>query len=438
MALQFQKHAPEYLARTIYRRSRDDVEFIAETARSLELDPTVENYLLVPVHVTERCAARYIAAICPALLTTRVNVLFFINGSEDELTQSEFLDRSQQISRELAEVTRDIQTHIAIYQRRYSERPSMGRIRGTMCEIVIAWSLGTSQLNPMVIFNDIDTLQVSPSYFHSIFRRLTAPGTKLVVGPVLYGYHGRILIGVQDQTLHMPELYLFNCINQSILKCARSGAINYERRVWPEGASLAFPLSSYCAVGGFDWSRETGEDDDFGRACHRYNPTVYAKGIANADSVYCPDDCLTVEYAPESWLVTDPRRLVHAINSGLTGIEAWADGSFVTRRGSELALEDLALEYCQNESLLQLKQIRMADERNDPTVRETVLQKIRGLASRITEFDCRIRTVDQETAVLVEAGVARRGVSVSPGDTIHASSWRHLPIIQDLVRLGLK
>ena len=432
----FKKHGPEYLARTLYRRPREEGVFMVDAANKIKFDKHIENYLLVPVHVSETCVGDYLRLIKTSLSSVRLNILFFINGNIRHMGEREFTELADTITQEINEESKSLNASAHVLKKYYRKKQTIGQIRGTMCDIIVLSALASRQEHPKIVFNDVDALALSENYFEILFEKLTPRNIKMVVGPIYYGYGGTRLYGLAEPC-HLPELFLYNHLNQSILRCTRNGTINYEKRMLADGPSMAFPASIYCAAGGFDWAMTQAEDYNLNYAIHRYSPNVFVEGISDRLELRLPDNHLYFHYSPESWMVTDPRRPLATIAKGLTGIEAWSNHDWEQTLGSELSYAGLVASYRDSPSVIQIEDLKAAVDYDDPTSQNKIVNRVLEIALQTITVEGRIRDEREAHAFLRDAGILAKSVDcpLEMQPLRNIVTWRNCKLIHQLCRL---
>ncbi|MGH8424281.1 MAG: hypothetical protein ACRER3_18310, partial [Pseudomonas fluorescens] len=347
--LRFRREAAFFFARHLHRLDLSDLDFVLALAK--EIPPSVNGcYIIVPMHVSESTLDRYLQLLVPQLLVSSATVVVFANATMNQVSVDDF---GQQIKRARECVSESSAVPRTVLAARLFDSPvTMGRLRGLLADAVLVNAYLNRVSHPIIISNDIDALAVADNYIETFARRFNSDRTlKLAAGMVDYGYRGAVSAEVLNGT-PVPELYVFNELNKAINRCARNGLINYERRVWIEGANAAFSGAAYCASGGFDFEMKSGEDDSLGRALNRLNPNAFiAETLAEA-TLYVPDPILRCSLEADCWVLTDPRRILMAIASGLPGIEAWADRPFMETVGATMSAADLALQCANHPALI--------------------------------------------------------------------------------------
>jgi hypothetical protein len=306
----------------------------------------------------------------------------------------------------------------------------MGRVRKILTDTIIAYCLRENIGDPIIVCNDIDQLSASPTYLSDVvnsFKHKINP--VFMAAPIGYGYIAGRAIGLPEN-IHIPELYLFNKVQDAINYCTRAGLIGSASATWPEGANLAFSGMAYCCAGGFDPRQPNGEDDVMGMSLY----ALLEKGNPGEEM---PVKWGKPIYADKAWVATDPRRILSAIYAGRTGIEAWAWQDFTENPGSALNTAALA-HKCENASwLLKKKHLESLSLTTKDDVWELVTSRIGWLFFRSVIFDSRARDFDQLKKVAEVFGIKITGGVLDRANTQFDAivDWDQSPILNELIKI---
>ena len=404
----FEDEAKRFLARTLHRCSFADRQFVLQSADCLTRSQKgVQYWILVPCYFEETFSSAYLLGIGQALRKhAHLGAVFFINGYGNDQTKKRF--QAETILRE-KELTEQIfrSDRLFIISRFFRDKPAIGRVRGLLGMSAVISCIRMETQFPFFIFHDADTVEIGPDYFETLLK-LPKDITKYASGPVRY------LLSTPDrQQLRdsaVPELYLFDVANSSILELCRTGQINFERRVWPDGANLVVSGAAYCAVDGFDFSRVAGEDDAIGRALHRYSPNLMGTAMASADIIFESDPVLKSFFVESAWVKTDPRRVLEAIVRGHVGVEAWTVVPFVKYPGTSLDLVDTVKRYLASGRLIQETDLPSLAEPVGVGHRDRIVGRIVDVILESGRKDFRIRNSEQMGRYAEKTGLCSKGI----------------------------
>lgn len=389
----------EYLARSLFRRPESDLEFIFASAKEIERILVGETLVLIPCHVGDVSAAVHTSEL---ICVQGAPVCIFVNCLVDEQGEDEFEEVIEKCRELSAYVEKSTGVPIVVIGRRHGKTRLMGAVRGIVSDAAIVAMLNRG-MTSNIAFVDADTLDVSPEYIRSLTDAFAHSRPMMVTGPVHYGVKpcGE---PCNRRGTSIPELTLADRVNQAILRCARDGEINFERRVWPEGASFAFDATSYCRVNGFDWDLSCGEDDAFGRVMHRFNPQAFARPVRGFEAVY-ETRFSNIAFIPEAWLVTDPRRHLNAIALGGGGTEAWDLTPFDEASGHNLSGAELERHYDAHKDRITWAKL-LAWEAQSISIDSWGADRVVKLVKRMLQADRRIRNAAQCANVWKRLGFA--------------------------------
>lgn len=409
-----------YLARSLYRRDWEDVEAVFEFAKLMHEEMLGKDIICVPCHISDVEALLKSASLYK---DTDVSILVLLNCGPEEITKAKFQKLAEKLHTTLRRITSQRGAKSLVLGCRDNKNRTMGRIRGLMVDACILLALHNGYENGVVCFNDSDTLSISSDYFEELKNEFATCKPQMVVGPTYYGYDHQGL-PAHSYLYSIPELYLFDRINRAILKMARIGKINFEKRIWLEGANFSFTLSGYCLVDGFDWQRNSGEDDEIGRAFHRYQPEAFEDHAFDPHTIFRQENDSTIAYLESAWLSTDPRRVLNAILSTGNGYDAWTNGGFQRNLGSSFSTEELVKRYHRSDGNIQQRDVAEMIQTMDEDGLHRTADRIVQVCGISLKSDRRIRNSKQERAVLSELELLPHDK-----DTLSVGSREHIEFV---------
>ena len=90
-----------------------------------------------------------------------------------------------------------------------------------MYDLIILDAVRQGSVHPLIVCFDCDQVAMSNHYFDVIDSCSSQFGPMmLLAGPVHYGYRGFDPVGL-PLPKHVPDLFLFNMLNQAINRCLR-------------------------------------------------------------------------------------------------------------------------------------------------------------------------------------------------------------------------
>ena len=399
----FKTVAKEYFERYSGSALASDEELIAGLVEKLHFDNGSCNFITVPVYAGDLLLKNYLNGIRPALEKQHFNICVFVNATRDRFSEQDFTNACAYNNTIINQFNEECGFAAASLLTGYLPGPvSMGRVRKIMIDSLIRYCVENNIDEPLILCNDVDQIACSPDYLAAIanaFNQNIKP--VFAAAPIGYGYWGTNVLGL-PAGVHIPELYLFNRVQDAINFCTREGSIGGGPEIWPEGANFAFTGSAYCRAGGFDARRTNGEDDAMGFTLK----LLWENASANRLNLKWEAPV----YETSASIVTDPRRVLAAIYAGRTGIEAWSWQSFTENPGSNLDTNELAFACIKKKGLLQSENISLLLEKGNHKNREFVTDRIGWLFCRSVVFDRRARNFEQFIAV---ANVF--GLSISSG-----------------------
>ena len=433
--LNFAQEAQEFLSRVLYRHSFHDRQFIFRTADLIaERGSGIAFWLIIPCYVGETLSLHYLHRVREALKKhPSMGAVFFINGYRENEATTNWREKSAVLARQLNQHFENYNS-VLVLTKCYSEKATIGRIRGLLCAAVVVACLKVNTSCPYLICNDADTINVSDTYFDVLILEAKQE-IKYVCGPVRYCLSE--VDGGEFSDSHAPELFLFESVNQAIVTLCREGELNYEKRIWPDGANMMMSAAAYCAVGGFDYNRTAGEDDSIGRALHRYAPNVMKNPNFQENVIYLADPVLQSRFEPTAWIVTDPRRVLESIVRGHLGIEAWSVVPFSENIGAEIDLEDCLRRYREHPQLVQEKDLALLSKPAGNPHRDRAVRRIITVVEESGKKDFRIRNRGQMTRFINRVGLCEGSLYAnSDKDVLLANiSLENSPLLNEMRRM---
>ena len=401
--LDFQREAREFLSRALHTHSAEDRKFIFQAADLISARTSgISFWILVPCYVRETFSTLYLYHIREALREHQnMGVIFFINGHRENHTMDNWERQNAILTRQLQEYFEG-SNRAVVLSKYYSKRAAIGRIRGLLCAAVVVSCLKTGISSPYVICNDADTMNVSCDYFEALVNA-ASQNIKFVCGPVHYYLNADEKGRFRDSLA--PELFLFDVVSDAILSLCREGQLNYEKRIWPDGANVMISAAAYCAVGGFDFLRTAAEDDAIGRALHRYTPNAMGGTNLRENTIFLPDPVLRTRFLPSAWIVTNPRRVLESIVRGYLGIEAWSVVPFAKQVGAGMDLEDILSRYATRQVLVQEADLWCLSDPRGNSRRDRAVRRIVAVIVESGKKDFRIRNSEQMARFVKRTGL---------------------------------
>ena len=432
--MHFRTCCENYMATHFYKLSTEDLEFIVNSAKVIAA-PKGATYIVVPMHCLEENLEYFLKLMIPQAKKNNATIVVLFNGDAKKIHYSKFT-KLRSDAEGVLQSARFLYSYDNVYMlsQLLSGSVGMGRIRGLLCDAAMLNAYMHNVQHPIFISVDIDLVEVSDEFVASYTKIFESDSNiKMSAGEVNYGYFGDEAVCLPDG-VHIPELYIFNELNKAILRCARNGCINYEYRIWLEGANMAFSAAAYCACGGFDFEKKSGEDDCIARALHRYNPNVFSRVEITEDIIFKLDPVFTSKFNDDGWCVTSPRRILQAISAHQPGIEAWADRPFMENLGAGLSSDDLALQCSNDPGLITISDLRKARDPDNLLFRRDILEKLSKHLYRSIEYDRKARNAKQITRVLTEVGV--QFISCDGDSQFSQIDWENSTLINTLLRMA--
>lgn len=434
--LVFSEQCRHYFARHLHLLSVQDLAFIFDTAARIR-GGSHNYFVAVPAHCRERSLARFLDLVLPQISKVGATLIIFWNARNDSVSSPEFCETVREAEEAIAAARAKFGYANVILAKRLfdGDQVGMGPIRGLLCDIVLIAALDSNAARPFVTFLDIDTLQIGPEFFEAILTKFSLNHfTSMLSGPIHHGYIGsdpHSSLGGQD----VPELFIYNEIEAAVKLCGLAGQINFEKRLWWSGAHMSFSLATYCACGGFDFRRTSGEDDALGRALHRFNPGAYHPGVVSEDDVFTPDEEFGHAYESDSWLVSDPRRVLSTIAGGGYGVDTWAHRPFMRTIGSQFSSSELARICDQNASLLTSQRLRSALVDGSESDVRFLYKRLLDILYHSFVYDERMRTSSHLMAAYSKVGI-RFAKSAPDLLNVEDVDWSRSSIIEQLARIA--
>ena len=426
----FQNIAENYLAESAKDPFGEDAYIIETIANQIYFEIKGPYFIAVPVHVHDRLLESFLNSITPSLELQHFNICIFLNSTHGQCSQTDFesarLFNSELVQKWNSQTGFKAATVLSCY---LPPPSSMGRVRKILTDAIITHCLIEGIADPIVVCNDVDQILTSPTYLADIidgFKNNTNPA--FIAAPIGYGYIGATPIGLPEN-IHIPELYLFNRIQNSINYCTRAALVGSEYAIWPEGANLAFSGTAYCCAGGFDPCRASGEDDAMGMSLHsltkdgdlRIGVPKWGKPV----------------FVDSAWIATDPRRVLSAIYAGRTGMEAWSWQDFNQTLGSTLNTFSLAHECCRSSGLLQKMHFESLSLIIKNETWEFVTSRIAWVFFRSVILDRRARNYVQLQNVASVFGITITDGILDYEKTLFEAiiDWDQSPILNELIKI---
>ena len=424
----FNTAATEYFERYSHSALASDEKLVARLVKKLHFENDTCNFITVPVYAGDLLLKNYLNGIRSALQRQHFNICVFVNATWDRFPEQDFKNACAYNNTIINQFNEDCGFAGASLLTGYLPGPvSMGRVRKIMVDSLIRYCIEKNIDDPLILCNDVDQIACSPDYLSAIADVFNQPIKPVcAAAPIGYGYKGKNALGL-PAGVHIPELHLFNRVQDAINLCTREGSIGAEPEIWPEGANFAFTGSAYCCAGGFDARRTNGEDDTMGFALK----LLWENAGANQLNLKWQAPV----YENSAWIVTDPRRVLAAIYAGRTGIEAWSWQSFTENPGSKLNTHELALACSKKKGLLQSENIRMLLDKENNKNWEFVTDRIGWLFCRSVVFDRRARNFEQFKAVANVFGLSISGgkLNYDPLEFEAAINWDESTLLSDLL-----
>jgi hypothetical protein len=431
----FRLAAERYFAQELKKSHAQDRLLSLSLADQIEYTEPSQGIIAVPVHVAERTLGRYLETLIPAFRSEPFNICVLVNATQDQCSEAEFSE-SCEYNREVARTwnLRMRREYINVLGVHLSGPTLMGRVRRILTDSVVAYSLSKGIADPVILCNDVDQADTSKTYLSDILSSFRAKERPVfVAAPVGYGYIGDLSLGLPSR-VDLPELYLFNKIQDAINHCTRKGLIGNGPRIWPEGANMAFSAAAYCDAGGFDPDRPSGEDDEMGRSLH---------SLASSEPLRpeCrPRDTIgwrAEKFVESAWIVTDPRRILCAILAGRTGMEAWAWQRFGEHLGAKMDTPTMAQKCADAPHLLGKQHLEKLVPHRRDDVWEFVTDRVGWNFFRSIIFDFRTRNFSQLIKVAETFGLeVTDGMLDGESGDFHATiDWDRSRILEDLIRV---
>jgi hypothetical protein len=208
---------------------------------------------------------------------------------------------------------------IRIMKKEFSQRPVWGSIIKPFYDVALMRSAqrsGATNNDPLIITNDIDSVEMSPTYL----RDLIEISEKNIVdssagnGKKIDGWVGKI-----DMPNHGYEKYPGFLAAERLYQYldAQSRKLP-DRMVITQGRNTAIRASSLAAIGGINPDTDAGADTEIGRmiAQARHNPK-------------------TIEFLNRAWLHSDPRRELDMWKKGIPLAYAWNEWAAMNVYGKD-------------------------------------------------------------------------------------------------------
>ncbi len=427
---QFQNIAENYLANGKKNPFDQDDDIIESLAEKISFEIKSRYFIAVPVHAHDRMLESFLNSITPELRREHFNLSIFLNSTLDQCSASDFENAWLYNDRIVQKWRTETGFQAALISCHLPGPASMGRVRKILTDAIITHCLAERIADPIIVCNDVDQLLASPTYLADITRSFNSPDYPVfIAAPVCYGYIGASPFGLPEN-IHIPELYLFNRIQNSINHCTRTGLVGLEGAIWPEGANLAFSGTAYCCAGGFDPLRASGEDDDMGIA-------LYSLVRGCNSQPWLPIKWGKPLFVDSAWIATDPRRVLSAIQAGRTGIEAWSWQDFNDTLGSTLNTTSLAGQCGNSAELLQESSFKSLSSAVKNDAWEFATSRIAWVFFRSVILDRRARNFAQLKNVASDFGMTLTGGILDYENARFEAviDWDQSPVLDELIMI---
>ncbi len=171
--------------------------------------------------------------------------------------------------------------------------------------------------DPLIITNDIDVVDMSPTYLRDILQKMDLNEIASSRNPSIKKLDG--LVGKVDMPNHgyekVPGFLFAERLYQFLDSQVRKRP---DRRVLTQGRSTIIRGSTYAAMGGVNPNTDAGADVELGR--------IIATGRGDNN---------TVDYLNSSWLHTDPRRELDMWLKGIPLAYAWNEWAAMNVYGND-------------------------------------------------------------------------------------------------------
>lgn len=337
------QEARRYFDATSQLRSSEDSELIKSLSKEIKIADDVELVSIIPCHAEEKINFRYLARHIKILTRDKGLAIVFLNSSAPQNSGLPIESVADYVRRRLLqEISED---KVLVIYTSFSQEKPIGAIRGIITDALLLAVQKRESLDPIVVSNDVDVEFTPENYASKVLQCFSNELLDVLTGPLYYGYSvNGICAG--EPILGIPELLLANRLLAARAKIRLAGALDGGRFFATEGPHTAFRLSSYCAVGGYDYSMSLSEDDELGMALFRLR--------TNGENAF---PCVkNAQYDSSFWLVTNARRQLRAIISGYSVTDTWVHYPIDQFVGHNMDLAALSETYNDSIGLLQIDQ----------------------------------------------------------------------------------
>ncbi len=229
-----------------------------------------------------------------------------------------FLNRPQNSTPDATkrEVERFLREHpevnVRVFEKVFPSRQKMGVISKYVADISLLRSI--NRANPrnndvIIATNDADADLISNRYIHTIISEYDNPEKRHVDAAL-----GKIEWSPEAYIRH-PGFHVANRFYQ-YLESGKRHAEGRQRNVGSSGANFTLKSSIYAAIGGYNRLSDLGQDVDLSRMI------LYSRKPKREE--YTKDN-YPLDYMNGAWLITNPRRGLHAYTEGRPVVHQWDD-----------------------------------------------------------------------------------------------------------------
>jgi hypothetical protein len=353
----FEKEASLYLRRWTKFREPSEVRLARRFSNQIRLGKNIRTVTVMPAHVTEPDVVESVLAYKnqDEALRTHHIVVFF--NADKRMNRETYATLLRQQTRALTRATKDSRIQISVINHHFV-RATMGCIRGLATDATVISALRSKLRDPIVISNDSDQSFISKTYLSSYLKAFDRrPVLDAAEGSLFQGNYYRKNDGNLTQKIAIPELFLRSHYITAMKDYGQGWNISPATvHLW--GNNSCFRLSTYCAIGGYSYELIRGEDSDIARRIEALRLPRH--------SVLATFTGQFVDHVKEAYLVTNPRRTLHAILSG-QGVWAFA---YDDTLGSAMDLSMLLRRYRNRSDLLQEQDLKLARRGNRGAIRK--------------------------------------------------------------------
>ncbi|MFK7892452.1 MAG: hypothetical protein AB8B63_16660 [Granulosicoccus sp.] len=374
----FKNEALRYFQITRPIRKEDEIEITEKLAKNISFNDNVDIISIIPCHVDEVINYRSLGRHIEIFSKSGGHVVIYVNDSREHKSRTSIEAKMATMRSSLDKVS-----PVGCFQivgSMYSAKKTIGAIRGLVNDAVIKAAMDANLDDPIAVSNDIDIDHTQDNYVHRIRENFQNDCLDVLTGPLYYGYTTEGAEFGQRQML-APELVLANRLLDARKSIRLKGALDGGRFFATEGPHTVYRLSSYCAVGGYDFSMTLSEDDELGMALFRLRTTKenrYPKAV-------------NAQYDDEFWLTTNARRQLQAIVSGYSVTDTWVHYPIDELMGQNIDIDALLEKYWISEKHLQVTDY-------STNLQENVPEKVNKRIARTLDIALKDVHLDIETA----------------------------------------